>query len=499
MDFRKIEEDKLELNLVKSDIVFFIKEIIESFGQDAKLHNIDLIYKYSHTSYIVWFDTDKLDKIIYNLLSNAFKYTPDNGCITVSINFDDKTNTDRNSSEPIRYGETGINKMKGKILSIKIKDSGIGIPKEAQSKIFDRFYQVKNSSNNHGTGIGLSLTYELVKLHKGNIIVESDPSRQAGSEFSVTLPLWAEENELPHLLTIQQDMEIPSPTESGSIPTNGSDILIYKDSEQKFSLKKESIISEKLFRLLIIENNADMRLFIKNEFNGSYNILEASNGKVGLIKLLKKCPDAIICDIMMPEMNGYEVCKTLKHDERTSHIPIVMLTAKSSEQNTIEGFESGADDYVTKPFSSPVLSIRIKNLIESRILLRKKFVKEPFASIKEISPSKTDERLINKAYAIAEKNMNNTDFEVNDFAYQIGMSRTQLYRKMHAISGQSVKEFIRIIRLKKASELLVTEDKNISEVAYAVGFNSLSYFTTSFTEYFGMSPTKYKEKHVNLS
>ena len=199
---------------------------------------------------------------------------------------------------------------------------------------------------------------------------------------------------------------------------------------------------------------------------------------------------------MMPGMDGHEVCRTLKHDERTSHIPIVMLTARSSEQHTIEGLESGADDYIAKPFSSAILGIRIKNLIESRILLRKKFVKEPFAPIKEISPSKIDEKLFDKAYAIVEKNLDNPNFDVIHFAHEIGMSRTQLYRKINAISGQSVKEFIRTIRLKKAAELLLAKDKNITEIAYTVGFNSLSYFTMSFTEYFGVNPSKYIKKHI---
>ena len=240
-----------------------------------------------------------------------------------------------------------------------------------------------------------------------------------------------------------------------------------------------------------------MRLYIKNEFKDTYKVTEARNGTAGLEIALEEIPDAVICDVMMPGLDGYNVCRKLKHDERTSHIPIVMLTAKSSEQHTIEGFESGADDYVAKPFSSAVLKVRIKNLIESRELLRNKFMKEPFAAIKDFSPSKTDEALLKKAYAIVEKNLSNPDFEVSDFAFEIGMSRTQLYRKINAIAGQTVREFIRIVRLKKASELLVSSDMNITEIAYMVGFNSQSYFTTSFTEYFGMNPSKYTEKHIN--
>lgn len=327
----------------------------------------------------------------------------------------------------------------------------------------------------------------MVKLHKGAISIESGPNQ--GAEFTVILPLWSDENELPYLSSIRGKMKVP-------YEEKGKDIFTEENTKLTDLSEKRIVILEKLPRILIIEDNADMRLFIKNELKENYNVIEAHNGTLGLDKAFEEMPEAIICDVMMPGMDGYKVCRTLKHDERTSHIPIVMLTAKSSEQHTIEGLESGADDYVAKPFSSTILRVRIKNLIESRILLRKKFAKEPFATIKDISPSKTDEELFKKAYAIVEKNLNNPNFEVTDFAYEIEMSRTQLYRKIHAISGQSVKEFIRIIRLKKAAELLHTKDKNISEIAYTVGFNSLSYFTASFTEYFGMNPTKFIKKYI---
>jgi signal transduction histidine kinase/ligand-binding sensor domain-containing protein/DNA-binding response OmpR family regulator len=481
MDFRKIEEARLELNPTKNDIVLFIREIVDTFKQDAVQRGINFEFKHTHSSFEIWFDTDKLDKIIYNLLSNAFKFTRDGGSIEISIDLSCTANL------------RGIPRQNNKFLSsdkifiIRIKDTGIGIPKDFQSKIFDKFYQVKNTLNKQGTGIGLSLTYELIQLHFGEIIVESTPD--IGSEFTVILPLWMEENELPHFANIEEKKKL--------IHSGKEQKIIVDEKIEPVELNEElAVLKDKLPKILIVEDNADMRTFIKNEFKESYNVLEAHDGDIGLQKALEEIPDAIICDVMMPGKDGFEVCSTLKSDERTSHIPIVMLTAKSSEQHTIEGFESGADDYVAKPFSSAVLKARIKNLIESRILLRKKFTTEPFATLTEISPSKTDEMLFKKAYAIVEKNLNNSNFEVNDFAFEIGMSRTQLYRKINAISGQSVKEFIRIIRLKKAAELLVTRENNISEVAYSVGFNSLSYFTTSFTDYFGMNPSKYVEKLV---
>jgi len=478
MDFRKIEEAKLELNLTKNDVVFFVKDIVGAFKEDALQRNMDFTFSSTQSSFELWFDTDKLDKIIYNLLSNAFKYTPDKGSISVSINFDE-------AGREGNYRQNQDQRNFGRAFRITVKDSGIGIPKDVQLKIFDRFYQVKNSLTTQGTGIGLSFTYELVKLHKGNIIVESEPNK--GSEFSIILPLWSDKSELPQLSSAKKEIKAMD---------NGleEEVLSEENIEQKDLSGTQKKLTEKLSRILIIEDNADMRLFIKNEFKDDYIVSEAHDGKLGISKAFEEMPEAIICDVMMPGMDGYEVCRTLKHDERTSHIPVLFLTAKSSEEHTIEGLESGADDYVTKPFSSAVLRIRIKNLIESRILLRKKFIKEPFASLMEISPSKTDEKLFNKAYSIVEKNLNNPNFDVNDFAHEIGMSRTQLYRKIHAVSGQSVKEFIRIIRLKKAAELLLSSDSNKSEIAYTVGFNSLSYFTTSFTEYFGMNPSKYIEK-----
>jgi signal transduction histidine kinase/ligand-binding sensor domain-containing protein/DNA-binding response OmpR family regulator len=470
MDFRKIEEAKLEMNFDKSDLIHFIKDIFDSFNHEAKERRINYSFIQTCSFLEVWFDHDKLDKIIYNLLSNAFKFTPDGGSIGLSLIVDEAS---------AKY--SGVQAKR--TIEIIVKDSGIGIPKESQQKIFDRFYQVKNYLTTQGTGIGLSLTYELIRLHYGNIFLESEPN--AGSKFTVILPLWTEESELPSAslaLRIYKESEPKITKESAPEP------ITQTGYEEKNELN--------LPDLLIIEDNPDMRLYITNEFKDIYKVTEAHNGTVGIEKAFEEIPDAIICDVMMPGIDGYEVCRKLKQDEKTSHIPILMLTAKSSEQHTIEGFESGADDYIAKPFSSTILKVRIKSLINSRELLRRKFIKDPFAAIKDFSPSKTDEALLKKAYAIVEKNLSNPDFEVSDFAYEIGMSRTQLYRKISAIAGQTVREFIRIIRLKKAAELLVTSEMNITEIADGVGFGSQSYFTTSFTEYFGINPSKYVEKHM---
>jgi DNA-binding response OmpR family regulator len=243
--------------------------------------------------------------------------------------------------------------------------------------------------------------------------------------------------------------------------------------------------------LMIVEDNADMRLFIQSEFMDSYRIIEVANGARGLEMAFVEIPDVIISDVMMPVMDGVEFCRHLKSDERTSHIPIVMLTAKSSDENALLGLESGADDYIVKPFNASILRLKIRNIIQSRKRYQSRFIQEPAASIKEIAPTALDEKFLKKAYQVVERNIENADLDANDFAIAVGMSRAQVYRKITAITGQSVKEFIRIIRLKKAAELLMTQDDNITEIAFKVGFNSAAYFTKSFTDYYGVSPTKY--------
>ncbi len=479
MDLRKIEGAKMELNLTKNDVVLFLREIVDTFSQDAVQRNISFTFKHSHPSFDAWFDTDKLDKIIYNLLANAFKFTRDNGAITVSLDIDVPC------TDEVSRQNNNVVEPKDKTFKISVRDSGIGIPKDAQVRIFDRFYQVENPLTNQGTGIGLSLTSELVKLHNGNIFVESEPDK--GSVFTVALPLWLDEAELP------QPPRLLESEKSSSM--HGREAFVEESNRSSKSSGRQKT-KEGFPRILIIEDNADMRLFIKNEFTDNYNVGEARDGITGIQKAFEEIPDAIICDVLMPGKDGYEVCRTLKNDERTSHIPIILLTAKGSEENTIQGLESGADDYVAKPFNAAILKARIKNLLDARISLRRKFMKEPFASLADISPSKTDERLFQKVYSIVEKNLDNPNFDVNEFASEIGMSRTQLYRKIYALSGESPKEFVRVTRLKKAAELLATTDSNVTEVTYSVGFSSLSYFTTAFTRYFGMNPTKFMGKHT---
>jgi Signal transduction histidine kinase len=458
MDFRKIEATGFEVNYAKADIIRFISDLSNVFAYEASQRNIEFSIKADLNSLLIYFDKDKLDKILYNLLSNAFKFTPDYGNITVSVSTDDH--------------------IKNLILSVE--DSGQGIPDYAQPKIFERFYQVENTGS-FGTGIGLALTKELVQLLNGSISIESVVGK--GSKFTVILPV-IQQIDISKTQELIRGQHMEENGDSSKWSYQGvQDAHVISDEDE--SHKKDLPI------LLIVEDNADMRLFIRNEFVHSYKVLEASSGELGLEKAIAEIPDIIICDVMMPRMDGIEFCEKIKLDEKTSHIPVILLTALSSEEHTVEGLKSGADDYIIKPFNSIILQLKVRNIIESRKLFQSRFAKEPTATINEIALSALDEKFLKKAYEVVEKNIGNSELDVNDFTLAVGMSRAQVYRKINALTGQSVKEFIRIIRLKKASEMLLNDEKNVTETAYAVGFNSVAYFTKSFTDYFGVSPSKY--------
>lgn len=462
MDFRKIEAIGFEVNYVKADIIRFISDLSNVFAYEASQRNIKFLIKTDLDYLLIYFDKDKLDKILYNLLSNAFKFTPDYGNITVSVSTD----------VDIRN------------LFLSVEDSGQGIPDYAQSKIFERFYQVENTGS-FGTGIGLALTKELVQLLNGSISIESVIGK--GSKFIVNLPV-IQQIEVSKTKELISDQHLEENGDSSKWSYQGfQETYVIHDAEKPH--KKDLPI------LLIVEDNADMRLFIRNEFVNSYQVLEASNGELGLEKAIAEIPDIIICDVMMPGMNGIELCEKIKLDEKTSHIPIILLTALSSEEYTVEGLKSGADDYIIKPFNSIILQLKVRNIIESRKLFKSRFTTEPAATINEIALNALDEKFLKKAYEVVEKNIDNAELDVNDFTLAVGMSRAQVYRKINALTGQSVKEFIRIIRLKKAAEMLLNDDKNIKEIAFTLGFNSITYFTKSFSDYYGAPPKKYIALH----
>ncbi len=454
LDLSKLDSGKLKLNTTEGDIFKCIKSAASSFSSHAAQRGMD--YQIKVPSKFLWvsFDRDKLEKIVYNLLSNAFKFTEDNETIKLSAKYENNH------------------------LTIGVRDFGKGIPQEKLSNIFNRFYQVDDSytKEKEGTGIGLALTKELVELMNGEIYVESELGK--GSNFKVVLPV--------------EEIKSNKDKEEGILET---DFLNADHNTLEIINDTKLNDSEKV---LIVEDNADMRYFIKEQLYKDYEIIEAINGKEGLEKAIQYIPDLIITDVMMPKIDGITLCKKLKSGMITSHIPVIMLTAKAGIENRIEGLEMGADDYLTKPFNAREIKIRVKNLIEERKKLRKLFNKKIEINPSEVTVNSVDKEFIDSVLQLLEDQFDNPDFGVPEMQKELAVSKTQLHRKLKSLTDQPPGELLRNFRLKRAAQLLSQNGHNISEIAYMVGFNSLSYFTTCFKELYGVSPTSYKENPKDL-
>ena len=449
LDFRKMEVEEIKFNPSDGDIVKFIKEVFYSFSDLSEKKNIHFTFQSSVQKIEALFDQDKLEKILFNLLSNAFKFTPENGSVSVDLNVKSHDHS--------------------KFLEINVKDSGIGIPSDKQEKIFERFFQhdLPKSMVNQGSGIGLSITHEFVKIHGGSINVQSEPGK--GSCFTVLLPL----TELAHPVvaeTVESARLVVDVTDDYDIPLEHAG--------------KKPV-------LLLVEDNDDFRFYLKDNLKLHYSIVEAKNGKEGLERALAVIPDLIVSDIMMPEVNGIELCKKVKTDQRTSHIPVILLTARTAEEQKIEGFESGANDYVTKPFNFEILQSRIKNLIAQREAFQKTFHKHIDIKATDVHITSLDEKFIHKAIKLVEDNLSDPDFSVEKFSREVGMSRVHLYKKLLSLTGKSPIEFIRAIRLQRAAQLLEKSQLTVSEIAYQVGFNNPKYFSKYFKDQFNILPSAY--------
>ncbi|MFW6326932.1 MAG: hybrid sensor histidine kinase/response regulator transcription factor [Bacteroidota bacterium] len=468
MDLRKIEAGKLRLETRYGDLVAFIRDIISSFEELAREKSIRLMYNTISEQIFSMFDEDKIDKVIFNLLSNAFKYTPEGGTITVSVALISKTLLTEGDQE--------------KLIEICVEDNGKGIPRDARDKIFDRFYQHEdNSVGTRGTGIGLSLTKDLVELHKGKIEVQSTTNEEqkgkTGTRFIIHLPYLANDNNYQEVIA----PEVRDKTSPARNLTIGNG---------KVNPCQNNII-------LVIEDNQDMRLFIKSSLFNEFKILEATNGKEGFEMAVENIPDLILCDVMMPEMNGIELVQKLKNDARTSHVPVVFLTAKASEESRITGLETGAEDYITKPFSVDILKQRITNILNARKVLQEKFSKEILLEPTNVKIVSYDEKFLERSVQIVEKFMDDPDFNVDQLSKEVGISRIQLYRKMNALINLTPNEFIKLIRSKRAAQLLGQKAINISEVTYAVGFRDTSYFRKCFKKQYGISPSEFMKNDIS--
>lgn len=481
LDLSKIEAGKLQLQASKGNIVSFVKGLTMSFESLAERKDIKLKVTAKQDDIELYFDRDKMAKILANLLSNAFKFTNEGGQITVALSLIPSP-SGRGMSEGQSEGE----------VQIKVTDSGIGISKEELPKLFDRFYQVDSSQTreHEGTGIGLALTKELVELHHGKISVISEVG--TGSEFIVELPIGREylkDDEIFQLSEEESDI-ILTPVEDGgkNLPELFTENILV-DSSSKTPQNDGEEEKDKTI-ILVVEDNADVREYIKDSLGSSFTIEMASNGEQGVKKATDIVPDLIISDIMMPKMDGNELTRRIKNDERTSHIPVILLTAKSEQESKLEGLETGADDYLTKPFDTKELLIRIKNLINIRKKLQEKYSRGDYIEKQDKKKLSTiDEKFMSKVDEVIENHISDEEFTIEEFDRELGMGRVQIYRKIKALTGNSPSRYIRSIRLAKAKTMIMNKEGNISEIAYSMGFGSPTYFTRCFKEQFGISPS----------
>lgn len=455
MDFRKFENGKLEMHLSEFNIKDCMKEWAEAFRTLAFRKHITFKITADDGDYNVVADAEMMERITYNLLSNAFKFTPENGNISICLS----KNTENN-------------------ISMKFSDTGVGMPAEHVRHIFESFYQI--DVHHAGSGIGLALVKAFVEMHHGKIDVESKEGN--GTVFTINIPT-------------KQDGKIYHDIDRKAVLNNLKEGAVVMAGQE--SLSAESCISKEKSGhetvVLIIDDNHDVRDYVKSLLNEHYTVLEAANGSEGLKQAITNVPDVIICDVMMPVMDGMECCKRLKAEPRTSHIPVMMLTAYSMDEQKIKGYECGADSYISKPFSSELLMARLRNLIDNRNRLKDFFGDKVTTSTTPLTD--TDKGFVEKLRKLIEENMGNTDFSVEDMGEKIGFSRVQLYRKAKALTGYTPNELLRIARLNKANAIIKTAtEKSISEIAYEVGFSSPSYFTKCYKEFFGESPTDVLKK-----
>lgn len=466
LDFRKIQNGKMELKLYRFDIVKTLTMWVGDFQLTAERKQIRLHLDVDDLkgSHEMIADQEKISRIVFNLLSNALKYTPAGGEIFVSL------------------------KDEGANLRLDVRDTGKGISQDEADKIFERFFQAKGAAS--GTGIGLALVKSFVELHHGEARVESEPGK--GSDFIVVIPREQEGDSQ----VIHNDVDIVdnSANASASEGKNVVDesVLQYIDDGDRSRGKVQQLVSENTNRptVLVIDDNTDIRQYERTLLQDEYIVLEAADGKEGLSVAMKEVPDLVICDVMMPVMDGLEFTEQLKTNTATSHIPVIMLTAKNLEEHRAEGYEHGADSYITKPFHSKVLLARIENLLRQRQLLKNLYqgTKEAEKEISEAHLENRDKQFLKQLQAIIQKNLSDSEFGVEDMGQQIGLSRVQLYRKVKAMTGSSVVDLLRKARLAKARRLLETRSMSVSEVAYEVGFSAPSYFTKCFKEEYGMLP-----------
>jgi signal transduction histidine kinase/ligand-binding sensor domain-containing protein/DNA-binding response OmpR family regulator len=467
LDFRKMEEQELKLQESEGELVSFIKETSDSFKDLSERKKISFVFKSHIDQLYTRFDHDKLERIIFNVLSNAFKFTLEGGKISLEL--------ERVPYPPDQYKAW---------VSIKISDTGIGIPQDKKEKIFDRFFQNLTATSvlNQGTGIGLSITKEFVQMHGGNIEVESE--HEKGTTFFIHLPFTPTTTTSVATSDDKELLQEPEPHET----TQGE-----KQSAKINELSAANGKSESPL-ILLVEDNEDFRFYLKDNLRLHHKVVEASDGRDGWQKALSQHPQLIVTDISMPHMNGIELTRKIKSDKRTSHIPVILLTALTGEKEQIQGLETGANDYITKPFNFEVLNAKINNLLTLNTTLKKTYTKQIKVLSPEIKIESDDEKLLNAIMVYLDENLTNPQLSVEDLGKHVGMSRSSLYNKILELTGQTPVEFIRSVKLDKAAVLLEKSSMNIAQIAYSTGFSTPHYFTKSFKAKFGMLPSEFVTK-----
>ena len=460
VDFRKIKDKKSSIKVCKTNLYYFLSEVLDNFRLETRKRNIDLTFIGSKSKCNVYIDHDLIEKVFFNLLSNAFKFTPDNGKISVEIV---KSKLEEN-----------------KFIEIKIIDSGIGIPPSEIKYVFKPFFKASNNKN-ASTGVGLYLSYQFARLNKGSLSLISRPH---GTEFSLKLPI--DESIFNPINVIKESEAFLKKT----ISDFNVNLL-----ENKVDLLTDNLITAGE-SILIIEDNEDLSQFLESKFEGTYNVY-LSNGHDAIEKAFELIPDITICDVNLPDKNGFEICQILKNDLRTSHIPIIILTGRSSKKNKIKGLNSGADLYLTKPFSFSVLSQSIKSLLKNREQLRYYYTNNINNFDKESSFEDPEQKFFIKLNELIKNNLDNSNFGVQELASEIGLSRVQLYRKVKSLLKINISDYMVNFKLKKAKYLIERTSLNISEIAYTAGFSSPNYFSTAFKHKYGVSPAKNRNIYKN--
>ena len=467
LDFRKLEMGELKLHKKTADVFRFCRDVFDSFSDIAERKNIHFSFYDEEEELLMSFDPDKLERVLFNLLSNAFKFTPEGGSVSLYLK--------------------QFNKDGKKILEIRVSDTGIGIPEDKLEKIFERFFQneLPGSMINQGSGIGLAISKEFVRLHGGTIRAES--MLNEGADLIVSLPVTPPEDNA---------IATSTPETTGAVP--GTEDMT-DNLQQEVAARQPELPVQKpegtRKTILLVEDNEDYRFYIKDNLKEYFKVIEASNGREGWQKALSEHPDLIVSDLNMPELSGIELCRKLRADKRTSFIPFILLTVVSSEFSQLKGLDTGANDYITKPFNVELLISKIRNLMAQQDKFRETYQKQVTVAATEPVPApETDIEFVQKALAFVEKNISNPELSVQELSRELLLGRATLYRKLFELTGQTPVEFIRSIRLQRAKKLMESGKLTVAEIAYEVGFNDPKYFTKVFKEAFGVTPSGYLER-----